>query len=167
MNLKKFLSLFSCTVLVLFSAISAGAESQNANQSNSVIVSESIEYYPDGSSAIITVSESVDLVSSYAAAYAKSGTKTYRMRNKDGEILWKFIVSGTFTVNPGVSATCTKTSYSKSDLASGWDLKSGSSYASGNQAIGDGTFQHKTLFIVTDTKSCHVVLSCDKNGNLS
>ena len=119
-----------------------------------------------GSSAIITVSESVDLVSSCAAAYAKSGTKTYRMRNKDGEILWKFIVSGTFTVNPGVSATCTKTSYSKSDLASGWDLKSGSSYASGNQAIGDGTFQHKTLFIVTDTKSCHVVLSCDKNGNL-
>lgn len=34
-------------------------------------------------------------------------------------------------------------------------------------SIGDGTFEHKVLFIVTETKSCHVVLTCDVNGNLS
>ena len=160
--MKKVLALILSVVTVAcLMGISANAASYEEK-----IVSERTEYFSDGSSVVITVTEKIT-PATRAAAYSKSGSKTYTSKNSSGEILWKFTLKGTFSVNSGVSATCTSTSYSKSNLADGWSLKSGSSYASGNQAIGDGTFQHKTLFVVTDTKSCHVVLKCDANGNLS
>ncbi len=131
------------------------------------IVSENTEYFSDGTSVTITVSQLKNSTATRGTTYTKSGTKSYTLRNESGAILWVFTLKGTFKVNSGVSATCTSTSYSTSNLASGWELDSASTYASGNKAIGDATFKHKTLFITTDTKSCHVVLTCDANGNLS
>ena len=161
-----------CIVLTIFvlsslCSISINATSLNIDGANETIVSKTVEYFDDGNSVIITIAERVAKVADRATAYSKSGSKTYTMCNSSGNVLWKFTVHGTFSVNAGVSATCTKTSYSTSNIASGWSLKTGSSYASGNKAIGDGTFEHKVLFIVTETKSCHVVLTCDVNGNLS
>lgn len=161
-----------CIALMIFvlsslCSISINADVSSVDKSNERIISETVEYYADGSSAVITIAEKVTKVSDRATVYTKSGSKTYTMCNSSGNVLWKFTVHGTFSVNAGVSATCTNTSYSTSNIASGWSLKSGSSYASGNKAIGDGTFEHKVLFIVTETKSCHVVLTCDVNGNLS
>ena len=161
-----------CIALMIFvlsslCSIPINADVSSVDKSNERIISETVEYYADGSSAVITIAEKVTKVSDRATAYSKSGSKTYTMCNSSGNVLWKFTVHGTFSVNTGVSATCTNTSYSTSNIASGWSLKSGSSYASGNKAIGDGTFEHKVLFIVTETKSCHVVLTCDVNGNLS
>lgn len=166
--MKKFASIILAIIILvsLFSFITSATGISDATITNNVI-SETVEYYPDGSSVVITVAESVNKNSVRANTYSKSGTKTYTALNSSGDVLWKFIVKGTFSVNSGVSATCTSASYSTASLASGWSLKSGSSYASGNKAIGDGTFQHKILFIVTDTKSCHIVLNCDANGNLS
>lgn len=166
--MKKFISII-LSVIILGSVCSfvTSAVAVDTNQSDNKVISETVEYYSDGSSVVITVAESVNTIMTRATTYSKSGSKTYTMRNSNGDVLWKFIVNGTFSVNSGVSASCTSASYSTSSLASGWSLKSGSSSRSGNQAIGDGTFQHKTLFIVTDTKSCHVVLNCDANGNLS
>lgn len=131
-----------------------------------IIVSEEVEYFADGSSVTITVYEDVS-AAAMRSVYSKSGSKTYTARNSSGEVIWKFIVKGTFSVNAGVSATCTNASYSTSNLASGWSLKEATAKKSGNTAVGDATFNHKTLFVVTDTKSCHVVLSCDANGNLT
>ena len=165
--MKKLLSILLLTV-ILFGTFSFStiAQSQENVETNGKIVSTDVLHFNDGSYITITVLDTT-LNSSLRSTYTKSGTKTYTMVNSSGDVLWKFTVKGTFSVNSGVSATCTSTSYSTSSLASGWSLKSGSSYASGNKAIGDGTFEHKVLFIVTDTKSCHVVLTCDSNGNLS
>lgn len=166
--MKKFISIILSIMIVgNICSIATNASTGVINQESQKIISETVEYFDDGSSIVITVAESANTIITRANAYSKSGSKTYTAKNSSGEILWKFIVNGTFSVNTGVSATCISTSYSKSNLASGWSLKTGSSYASGSQAIGDGTFQHKTLFVVTDTKSCHVVLNCDANGNLS
>lgn len=131
------------------------------------IISQETEYFSDGTSMTITISEEEISSLPRATTYTKSGTKSYTLKNSDGDVLWTFTVKGTFSVNSGVSATCTGTSYSTSNLASGWELDSASTYASSNKAIGDATFKHKTLFITTDTKSCHVTLTCDENGNLS
>ena len=145
----------------------SNAASTNTLTDNFEVVSENIEYFPDGTSVTITVMEEKNSFPTRATSYTKSGAKNYTAKDSNGNIQWKFTVKGTFTVNTGVSATCTSTSYSTSNLASGWELDSASTYASSNKAIGDATFKHKTLFITTDTKSCHVVLTCDANGNLS
>ena len=164
---KIFSMVLAIVILSSFCSISINAAAPSIDKSNERIISETVKYYADGSSVVITVAERVTKVADRATAYSKSGSKTYTMCNSGGDVLWKFTVHGTFSVNAGVSATCTNTSYSTSNIASGWSLKSGSSYASSNKAIGDGTFEHKVLFIVTETKSCHVVLTCDVNGNLS
>ena len=166
--MKRIFSIvLAIVVLSSLCSISITAATPSIDKSNERIISETVEYYADGSSAVITIAEETTEIGDRATAYTKSGSKTYTMRNSSGDVLWKFTVHGTFSVNVGVSATCTNTSYSTSNIASGWSLKSGSSYASSNKAIGDGTFEHKVLFIVTETKSCHVVLTCDVNGNLS
>ena len=166
--MKKIISIvLAIVVLSSLYSISINAATPSIDKPNERIISETVEYYADGSSAVIIIAEEATEIGDRATAYTKSGSKTYTMRNSSGDVLWKFTVHGTFSVNAGVSATCTNTSYSTSNIASGWSLKSGSSYASSNKAIGDGTFEHKVLFIVTETKSCHVVLTCDVTGNLS
>lgn len=166
--MKKVISIMvAIVVLSSICSLYTAAATPSIDKANERIISETVEYYPDGSSAVITVAEEIYEIGERATSYTKTGSKTYTARNSSGDVLWKFTVHGTFSVNSGVSATCTSTSYSTSNIASGWSLKSGSSYASSNKAIGDGTFEHKVLFIVTETKSCHVVLTCDANGNLS
>lgn len=166
--MKKILATFlSIMIIANTLLLPSNAAPTNTSTNNFEVVSENIEYFPDGTSVTITVLEEKNSLPTRATSYTKSGAKNYTAKDSNGNIQWKFTVKGTFTVNTGVSATCTSTSYSTSNLASGWELDSASTYASSNKAIGDATFKHKTLFITTDTKSCHVVLTCDANGNLS
>ena len=162
---KILIAVLLLTMLFAF-PISANAQTVLSQPTETKIISETTEYLEDGTSITITVCEE-DITPETRTVYTKSGSKTYTYKNSSGSVLWKFTVKGNFTVNSGVSATCTSTSYSTSNIASGWSLKTASTYASGNKAIGDATFEHKVLFIVTETRSCHVVLTCDVNGNLS
>ncbi len=161
--MKKMFAIFLCAVVFLsLMGIPATAASCDMYQQ---VVSEKIEWLDDGSCFVITVTQTASPAVK-GGTYTKSGSKTYTYK-EDGNVKWKFTVHGTFSVNSGVSATCTAASYSVSDLASGWSLKTASTSRSGNTAVGDATFQYKVLLIVTKTKSCHVVLTCDSNGNLS
>ena len=168
--MKKISSLFISVLLLITSfSILTNAQSIESINLNEQIVSKNIEIFDDYY-VLITVKEQctpLNTQSVQSSSYTKTGSKEYKAYNKDGEVIWKFTIMGNFTVVSGISANCTKATYSFSILGSGWSLKSGNAYKSSNQAIGDATFQHKTLFIVTDTKSCHVVLSCDSNGNFS
>ena len=129
------------------------------------IISETTNYFEDGSFITILVSEG-PITLSRTAMYSKSGSKHFVFYDKDKVELWRFTVHGTFTVNPNISATCIEDSYDIiSDSA--WQNESVSTYHSGNQAIGDAVFIEKYLFITIDTVNCNVVLSCDNNGNLS
>ncbi|MBQ8558684.1 MAG: hypothetical protein IJ439_01675 [Tyzzerella sp.] len=164
---KIFATFLSIMIIANSLLLTANAAPVNTLTDNFEVISENIEYLSDGTSVTITVLEEKDALPTRATSYTKSGAKNYTAKDSNGNILWTFTVKGTFTVNSGVSATCTSTSYSTSNLSSGWELDSASTYASSNTAVGDATFKHKTLFITTDTKSCHVVLTCDANGNLS
>lgn len=96
-----------------------------------------------------------------------SGVKTVAGRSSKGTILWEFTVSGTFLVNQGISAVCTSSLISYEIYDDHWNLNSGTGSTSGNQAIGNGEFVKKLLGIQVETRNCHVVLTCDANGNLS
>lgn len=166
--MKRRVSLLLAVSLLLCSLISftAAADARTEEEIRGTVLSETVEYFADGSSVTIIVAEETS-ITPYGSVYTKTGSKYYIMRNSNGQELWRFTVHGTFSVNEGVSATCTKASYTISITEKGWENESASAYASGNQAIGDATFIKKVLFIKTDTRSCHVVLSCDKNGVLS
>lgn len=168
--MKRYISIIVC-ISLLFTFIITTKNTCNATPllgtypSSEVLVSQTVEFLPDGTSILITISEVP--VSTYSTSYTKTGTKTYSSRNSNGEILWQFSVQGTFVVNTGVSATCTKAAHSYNILHSDWNYVSGSSHYSGNSAIGDGEFEYKFLFIPIETRTCNVILSCDQNGNLS
>lgn len=145
----------------VFQTTSLSAYAKNSEQ----VISEAIEYFEDGSSIVITVIEESPIIR--GTSYNESGSKRCIMKNNSGNEICSFTIHGTFSVNSGSSVTCTATSCSFSITDDAWENDSTSSYCSGNQAIGDATFIRKLLSITIDSKNCHVVLSCDNEGNLS
>lgn len=156
--------LFSIALLLWVTVFQTTTLSAYAKNSEKV-VSETIEYFEDGSSMTITVIEESPITR--GTSYNTSGTKRCVMKNNSGKEICSFTIQGIFSVNSGSSAICTAASCSFSITDNAWEIDSTSSYCSGNQAIGDATFIRKLLSIIIDSKSCHVVLSCDSEGNLS
>ncbi len=164
--MKKLGLIFLSTVLLLsFCALPFGANAQVA-MSNEQIISETVEMLEDGYYIKTIVAEEI-MTMAPRATTTKSGSKARVFYNSNDEEVARFTLKGTFSVNTGVSATCTASSYSTSISNNSWSVKSASATKSGNHAIGDVTFVKKVLFITTDTQEAHVVLTCDKNGNLS
>lgn len=160
--MKKLLAAMCAVLLVGSASTSVSAETQ---EETGVVVSQATEYLEDGSSVEIVVRE---LPTMTRAASSKTGSKTYTKKNSSGDVLWEFVEKGTFSVDKGVSSTCTAASHTYSIKNSAWKNTKATSKKSGNQAIGDGTFEQKLLGIITvDTVNCHVVLTCDKNGKLT
>lgn len=166
--MKKLLTLLMTTIFLAvgLSGTPLSAHAAINDTAHEQIISETTEYFEDGSSVTIIVSEESTALTR-ASAYSKSGSKHYVFFDQDKVELWRFTVHGTFTVNPGISATCTEDSYSIDISDNAWKNESASIYHSGNQAIGDAVFIEKLLFITIDTINCNVVLSCDSDGNLS
>ena len=154
--------LFSC----LFSSASAKELSENPTQHTAVV---SVEYFDDGSYTLtsITENDSVKASGAKATTYTRSGHKDICHYNSSDELQWTYTLSGTFTVNEGVSAVCTSSTSSHSITASGWSLTANNNYYSGNTAYGDATFKKKVLFITTNTVDINAHIACDAYGNLS
>jgi len=132
---------------------------------NEKVVSKTTEYFEDGNYMTITVTEEIGM--KRGTVYQKTGFREVILHNSSGAKLWSFTVYGSFSVDPGVSATCTEASYTISIADSAWENESASAFRSENQAIGDANFNKKLLGITVESKGCHVVLTCDSDGNLS
>lgn len=130
-----------------------------------VIISETTEYFEDGSSVTTTITQQINKAS--RAVTTVSGSKVKTGRNSNGQIEYKFQVNGTFSVNVGISATCTAVSCGASELANGWSLDSSTTSKSGNTASATGILKYKVLFVTTHTIEIPLSLSCDANGTLS
>ena len=155
--------LFLLSLAFLITILPAYAKASEATKQN--VISNTTEYFVYGSYMTITVTE--DIPATRGTLSHKSGSKDYVLTNKYGNELWRFTVHGTFSINSGVSATCTAASYSVSITNDAWENESASAYYSESQAIGDATFIKKLLSITVESKSCHVTLTCDSKGNLS
>ena len=167
---KRFLQIFLAAAMAfsVFSATASAAAPAETTETpvNGVVVSETVEYFPDGSSVVITVVDETP-ITPYGTVFTKTGSKYYNARNKDGEILWTFTVKGTFSVNTGVSATCTATSHTVNIVNTAWENETASTSRSGNKAMGYAKFIRKVLFVTVETREANVTLTCDNNGNLS
>ncbi len=143
----------------------------NAQAADDKIIYETDSYViklDGGYYAEVTVGESAGFTKEGARAVTeKYGYKEFIFRDNSGNKLWRFVVNGTFSVNTGVSATCTQASYRTEIFNNNWQEKTASATKSQNKAIGDATFIKKVLLITTNTEEVHLVLTCDKNGNMS
>ena len=130
------------------------------------IISSQIKTLEDGSYFCVTISENVSS-SVFRSVQTKTGTKNITFYDSDGTAAWQFTLNGTFRFEPGVSSSCSSSSYSISIYDSSWENTSASSSASGNQATGDAVFVKRALFLPIQTENVFVTLSCDTYGNLS
>ncbi len=160
---KKILTILLAITLLIPSVCVSNAEA--ATPVDEIIISRTIESLDEGYYAEILITQQASPVT--RAATTKTASKHFVLRNTDGDELARFTLKGTFSINQGVSSTCTAASHITSITDTAWSVKSATSSKSGNQAIGDAEFIRKLLFITVETKTCHLTLSCDKNGNLS
>lgn len=160
--MKKLISIVCCLcLLTAIFVLPVSAEEADAE----ILISRTVEVQPDGSSVEILVYQSP--VYTRGNSYSMSGSKVYNSTNAAGELLWTFKLTGVFKVVEGSSVYCTSASHSYTIAEDDWNYVSGSSYKSGNKAIGNAEFNRKVLGIVVETDTCTVTLTCDANGNLS
>ena len=86
--------------------------------------------------------------------------------NSADELLWKAVLTGTFTYN-GTSAACTASSCNVTIYDSNCHEISKSATKSSNTASASVTMGRKFLGITVAKNDYSISLSCDKNGVLS
>ena len=129
-----------------------------------------IVHYEDGA----TLTVSAPRIPDHADPDSTKGTLTVitrsidaTYRDSDGDLEWKYTLTGTFSYTYGVSSTCTSATYSQNIYQGSWEFSDGAATASGNQAHGTGTYKQKLLFITIRTVNVNLLLTCDKYGVVS
>ena len=156
------------TMILIFAAIPANAaqlEPAVALDNSSLV---SVEYLSDGGYVETYVGEvsNGSKITTYAAATTKTGYKSKTGYDSAGVMTWKVTVYGTFSINPGVSVSCTD-AWHTTNAYSPWVLDSASSSRGSASATGTAKFLKKFLFVTTNTETATVTVYCDKNGNIS
>lgn len=149
--MKKYLLFLMCVVF-LFSSIPVVADDCETSKH------EDEGYYVTVLSEIAT-----DYCEKDEYYVTRSKSTTYY---KNGTAQWTFTLTASFRYNHTTSA-CISASCSHSIQQAGWSCTYSNASISGNQAIGDGTFERKILGITVETKSAHLTITCDKDGNIS
>lgn len=164
--MKKLLLSILCSTCFFLSCTASIPVQATSPVHDSHIISDYIEPLEDGSYFRITISETGSSSVS-RSVQTLNGTKNITFYDSDGTAAWQFTLNGTFRFEPGVSSSCSSSSYSISIYDSSWENTSASSSASGNQATGDAVFVKRALFLPIQTENVFVTLSCDPYGNLS
>ena len=138
----------------------------SAQDSAPTVVSETVEYFDDGSYIVTTVTEET-AAGIARAGYTKTGSKTVTGYANDNTVAWSFTVTGTFVVNEGVVSACNTARYSHTIVNSAWSLQSGNAAKTGNQAVGSATFIRKLLGVTVETRNISCTVTCDKYGVIS
>lgn len=119
-----------------------------------------VQRFTDGSYLVITM----QTIETYASG-TKTGTDTYTYYSTTNEIVWKAVLTGTFTYN-GTTATCTASSCDVTIYDSTCYVISKSASKSANAATGAVTIGYKFLGVTIKKETYDLSLSCDPNGNL-
>ena len=102
-----------------------------------------------------------------ARSSIRSGTKTATYKDINGKALWSITVNEKFTYN-GKSATCTSSTYSKSNYSTSWKLsnaKASKNGATASASITAKLYHQNGSILKTINKT--VKLTCSPTGSLS
>lgn len=155
--MKRLSILFFSLTLLLFSLCPKAVLADSRTESN-------IVYYPDGSYVVTTL----HIEPSASRSSSKTAAKTATGYSADGTKLYTITVNGTFSINSGVSVSCTSVSYSKSILSNTWNLISAST-SRNNSSTSKASATATGYFKGTggETRTLSPTVYCDKNGNIS
>ena len=153
--MKKILRITILVILVLAMFPVSVFAADNTLSADNVI------YLEDGSYITVEL-----VVIESRASGTKSGYKTYRCRNDDGDELWNATLTGSFTYT-GSSATCTASSVSVSIINDKWYTISKYASTSGARAVGSVTMGKKWLGITVSEETLNMSITCSANGTLS
>ncbi len=120
-----------------------------------------VRHLPDGSRLIETVPVIVQ-----RTEQTITSQKYSTFINNDGVIQWKVTLTASFTYN-GSTATCTSASSVSTVYSGNWSENANNTFASGNAAVANVTMVRKILFIVVQTEIANLVITCDKDGNIT
>lgn len=126
-------------------------------QTSAADTSKTIEYLDDGSYFVIEVVQPV----TFARSNSTNGYKSATYYGANGAAIWRVTVHGYFSYN-GSSATATSASAEVAIFDSYAKFVSKNAYVSGASAYGHGSVKYGV-----NTGAKTVVLTCDRNGNLS
>lgn len=124
-------------------------------------VSETV-FFEDGS-YLVTEIIRVDSGSKDSTIKANKTSSYY---GNNGVLLWKVVLSGSFSYT-GTSSVCTNATCSSFFYDSAWSEKNSSSWYSGNTAYCSATIVRKILGITVYTIPVSISLSCSSTGELS
>ena len=178
--MKKIISMALIVVFALSLAMPAFASSQTIateadNNEVATLISTEIITADDGGDYYeinVYQFESADSMTKSTQAskgtYTVSGYRDIIRRNGSGTALWEYRLNGTYTVNHGISVSCTSASYKTTIYYSEWKFSQGSTSISVARAYGSGVFKQYLMgFIVLDTVNINSIgLSCDVYGVL-
>lgn len=153
-KIKKIILSFTVAILFMTQPLQVMAESNNTFQVTR-------EYLDDGSFFEILIESNENQRSSI-----KNASKTFTFKNADGESLWYAKVTANFYYD-GTTSSCTSSSASGGSYVSEWKILSKSSSRTGNVASATVTAGAYMGGLYVDSLTVKVLLSCDKNGNLS
>ena len=167
--MKRIISIIMAVLIAAsFASFSVNAfESEDKALSDLHIVSVERTPTTDGGyiETIVYASEPVSL---RGETNATSGSKEQIRYDANDNMIWKYTLNGLFTFRSGVSSSCLAANHSVENNDAWWIFSNGNSYASGNQAIGTGTFEYKILgLILTETVNINLTLTCDVYGNVT
>ena len=153
-QIKKILLLLIISCISILQPLSVAASSEHTAQITR-------EYLSDGSYFEIMIESTEN-----ARSTIKNASKTTTYISASGESLWYAKVTANFYYD-GTTSSCTSASASGGSYVSGWKILSTSSSRTGN--TGSATVVAGAYYagIFVDSVTEKVLLSCDKNGNLS
>ena len=153
-KIRKVIMLFSIAITLTFQPLSVFAASTNNSYSTK-------EYLEDGS-YFETIIESNENQKSTI----KNASKTTNYKDANGNVLWYAKVTANFYYD-GNTSSCTSSSASGGSYVSEWKILSKSSSRTVTVASATVTAGAYMGGLYVDSLTVKVLLSCDKNGNLS
>ncbi len=154
-------------VCILFACMltPVSAEEEPA-ASNAVLVS--VEYLENGYYIETTIEDAAppqSEITPLAEITTVTKTKTKKMKNEDGEVMWYVAITATFKYN-GTSVACSDYSPSAEALASHWSICYLTSSKEKNTATAKASANYDFLW-VHDTYSESVTITCSPTGVIS
>lgn len=120
----------------------------------------------DGSSFIISAPYGTEPLETHTTVRTVTKHKDVTYTNADGDLVWKYTLTGTFSYDGSFSA-CTKASYTQSIYDNDWTFSNGTATKSGNVATGNGKFSKNFLFVTIKAYNIDIHLTCDIYGNVT